>query len=61
MTLTEIANLLGVNETFLYSLAKAYPVEVPKHLEDLESWSDFVYRHKRQAIIDGGSPRSRSC
>jgi hypothetical protein len=30
MTITEIANLLGVNETFLYSLAKAYPVEVPK-------------------------------
>lgn len=45
MTISEIASLLEVSETFLYALVRVYPEDMP-HPDDLESWSDFVYRHK---------------
>jgi len=48
MNISEIASLLEVSETLLYSLAQTFPSEVPKHLDDLASWSDFVYRHRGQ-------------
>jgi hypothetical protein len=44
MSIIGIANLLGVSKSFLYALVKAHPAEVPKHLDDIESWSAFVNR-----------------
>jgi hypothetical protein len=44
MNIIEIASVLGVSKSFLYSLVQAHPAEVPKHLEDIESWSAFVNR-----------------
>ena len=47
MTISEIASLLEVSETFLHALVQVYPEDLP-HPDDLESWSDFVYRHEGQ-------------
>jgi hypothetical protein len=47
VTISEIASLSEVSEPFLYALVQVYPEDMP-HPDDLESWSDFVYRHKGQ-------------
>jgi hypothetical protein len=46
MSISTIANLLGVGKSFLYSLVKTYPAEVPKSKEDLELWAAFVNRYR---------------
>jgi hypothetical protein len=46
VSISEIASLLEVSESVLYALVQAYPAEVPKHPDDIASWSDFVYRHR---------------
>jgi hypothetical protein len=46
MTISGIAATLGVSKSFLYSLVKAYPAEVPKSKEDLELWAAFVNRYR---------------
>jgi hypothetical protein len=46
MSISGIANTLGVSKSFLYGLAKAHPGEVPKSKEDLELWSAFVNRYR---------------
>jgi hypothetical protein len=47
MDISEIANLLEVDENVLNSLVRSFPDEMP-HPEDLESWNEFVYLHKGQ-------------
>ena len=46
MSISTIANVLGVSKSFLYSLVKAYPAEVPKSKEELDLWSAFVNRYR---------------
>ena len=46
MSISEIAATLGVSKSFLYSLKKTYPAEVPKSKEDLELWAAFVNRYR---------------
>jgi predicted DNA-binding protein YlxM (UPF0122 family) len=46
MSISEIAGVLGVSKSFLYSLVKAYPAEVLKSKEDLELWAAFVNRYR---------------
>jgi hypothetical protein len=60
MNIIEIASVLGVSKSFLYSLVQAYPAEVPKYSEDIESWSEFVHRHRVQPTGNDGPPRRRS-
>jgi hypothetical protein len=60
MTIIQIASVLGVSKSFLYSLTRTFPLEVPKHLDDVESWSEFVHRHRVQPTGNDGPPRRRS-
>ena len=46
MSISGIANVLGVSKSFLYALVAAHPGEVPKSREDLELWSVFVNRYR---------------
>jgi hypothetical protein len=46
MSISTIANLLGVGKSFLYSLLAAHPGEAPKSKEDLELWADYVNRYR---------------
>jgi hypothetical protein len=46
MSISGIAHVLGVSKSFLYTLVKAHPGEVPKSREDLELWSAFVDRYR---------------
>jgi predicted DNA-binding protein YlxM (UPF0122 family) len=46
MSISEIANVLGVSKSFLYSLVKEHPTEKPKSKEDLELWAAFVNRYR---------------
>jgi hypothetical protein len=46
MSISAIANLLGVGKSFLYALIAAHPGEVPKSRDDLELWSAFVNRYR---------------
>jgi hypothetical protein len=61
MSISQIAATLGVSKSFLYSLKKIYPAEVPKSRQDLELWAQFVARHRIEPI--GGrmpsAPRAR--
>ena len=62
ITVSQIAAFLQVSKSFLYSAIAAYPAEVLKSKEDLESWSAFVNRHRIEPI--GGrmpsAPRART-
>jgi hypothetical protein len=61
MSISEIANVLSVSKSFLYSLVKEHPTEVPKSREDIQAWADFIGRHRIEPI--GGrmpsAPRTR--
>lgn len=46
MSISGIANVLGVSKSFLYSLVAAHPGEAPKSKEDLELWAAFVNRYR---------------
>jgi hypothetical protein len=46
MSISGIANVLGVSKSFLYSLVAAHPGEVPKSKEDLELWAGFINRYR---------------
>jgi hypothetical protein len=50
MSISEIAAVLGVSKSYLYSLVKAFPAEKPKLEGDLEAWSAFVDRHRIEPI-----------
>lgn len=50
MNISEIADILGVSKSFLYSLKKTYPAEVPKSKLDLEEWWEFVARHRIEPV-----------
>jgi hypothetical protein len=53
MSISAIANLLGVGKSFLYSLVAAHPGEVPKSKEDLELWAAFVNRYRIEPTGSG--------
>jgi hypothetical protein len=50
MTVSQIAGLLEISKSYLYGLVKAHPEQVPKSLQDLQAWSDFVNRHRIEPI-----------
>jgi hypothetical protein len=56
MSLSAIAEALGVSKTWLYSLVKNQPAGVPRTREDLAQWRNFVNRHRIEPI---GSDRIR--
>ena len=60
MNISEIASVMGVGKSFLYTLVKTHPSQVPTSREDLESWSEFIYRHRVQPTSNDGPPRRRS-
>jgi hypothetical protein len=59
MSISGIADVLGVSKSFLYSLAKDYPAEKPKSKEDLELWAAFVNRHRIEPTGDDRIRRTR--
>jgi hypothetical protein len=56
MSISEIAAVLGISKSYLYSLVKAYAAEKPKLKGDLQAWSAFVERHRIEPI-GGRMPR----
>jgi hypothetical protein len=52
MSISGMANVLGVSKSFLYSLVAAHPGEVPKSREDLELWAAFVNRYRIEPTGD---------
>jgi hypothetical protein len=54
MSISAIAAVLGVSKSFLYTLVKEHPLEVPKYRDDMEQWSAFV---KRWRIEPTGNDR----
>jgi hypothetical protein len=58
MSISGIAAVLGVSQSYLYSLVKDHPLEVPKYKEDLESWSAFVNRYRIEPTGNYRAPLS---
>ena len=50
MSISEIAAVLGISKSYLYSLVKAFPAEKPKLKGDLQAWADFIGNHRIEPI-----------
>jgi hypothetical protein len=50
MNITQISDLLGVDNSFTYRIMKQFPNEAPKTREYLAEWAEFIRLHRVEPV-----------